>query len=122
MIDWLMYVEIAVAVLAGLLAVVLGLVGRRPDDITMGATVLVEAVVLVQIVVAALAPAFGNTPTGSGVEFWIYLITAALLPPLAVVWGLVEPNRWSTVILGIASLAIAVMLYRMGKIWFVQVA
>lgn len=114
------YVEIGVAVLAGLLAVALGLFGRKPDDISMGATAVVEAVVLVQVVVAIVAPVFGNTPTGSGVEFWIYLVTAALLPPLAVVWALVERSRWSTVVLGVASLAIAVMLYRMDKIWFVQ--
>jgi hypothetical protein len=122
MIEWLLYVEIGVAVLAGLLAVVLGLVGRAPDDITIGASALVELTLIVQIVVSVVAPAVGNEPTGSSLEYWIYLITAALLPPLAVLWGLLERSRWSTVVIGVAALAVAVMLYRMGRIWFVQVA
>ena len=45
------------------------------------------------------SPAFGNLPTGSGLEFWVYLISAALLPPAAAVWGLVERTRWSTIVI-----------------------
>ena len=41
---------------------------------------------------------------------------------MAVVWALVDRGRWSTAILGVACLAIAVMVYRMGQIWFVQLA
>ena len=40
-----------------------------------------------QLVVAIVAPAFGNTPTGSLLEFYIYLVSAVLLPPLAGVLG-----------------------------------
>ena len=122
MIEWFAYAQIAVAIAAGLLALVLGLIGKRPADITMGATALVEVLLVVQIVVAALAPAFGNTATGSTLEFWVYLVSAALLPPLAIIWGLVDRTRWSTAVLGVACLADAVMLYRMYQIWFVQVA
>jgi len=89
----------------------------------LGAAALVELLLVVQIVVSIAAPAFGNTPTGSGLEFWVYLVTAALLVPLAVLWSLLERgNRWSTVVIGVACLAIAVMVYRMHQIWFVQVA
>lgn len=108
--------------LIGLGAVILGLVGRKPDDITFGGIVLVEVLLVAQIVISLISPAFGNLPTGSGLEFWVYLVTAAVIPPLAVLWGLVERNRWSTVVLGVAALAVAVMLYRMHQIWFVQVA
>jgi len=121
-IEWFAYAQIVVAVLAGLLAVALGLIGKRPADITMGATALVEVLLIVQIVISLLAPAFGNTATGSTLEFWVYLVSAALLPPLAIVWGLVDRTRWSTAVLGVASLAVAVMVYRMYQIWFVQVA
>jgi hypothetical protein len=34
----------------------------------------------------------------------------------------VERSRWSTVVVGVACLAIAVMLYRMLVIWTVQSA
>jgi len=122
MIEWLTWAQIAVAVVAGLLGVALGLLGRTPNDLTMGATALVTMLLVVQVVVSLLAPVFGNTATGSALEFWVYLVTALLIPPLAIVWGLVDRTRWSTVILGVANLAVAVMLYRMYQIWFVQVA
>ena len=122
MIEWFTWAQIAVAVVAGLLAVALGLFGRTPNDLTMGATALVTVLLVVQVVVSLLAPAFGNTATGSALEFWVYLVTALIIPPLAIVWGLVDRTRWSTAILGVANLAVAVMLYRMYQIWFVQVA
>ena len=122
MIEWLTWAQIAVAVVAGLLGVALGLLGRTPNDLTMGATALVTVLLVVQVVVSLLAPVFGNTATGSVLEFWVYLVTALLIPPLAIVWGLVDRTRWSTAILGVANLAVAVMLYRMYQIWFIQVA
>ena len=122
MIEWFAFTQIAVALVAGLLAVALGLVGRPPADLTMGATALVEVLLVAQIVVSLVAPAFGNTASGSTLEFWVYLVSAALLPPLAIVWGLVDRTRWSTAVLGVACLAVAVMVYRMYQIWFVQVA
>ena len=122
MIEWFTTAQIAVATVAGLLCVVLGLAGRRPNDITMGATALVELLLIAQLVTAILAPLFGNSPTGNIVEFYAYLISAVIVPPLAGFWALIERTRWSTVILGIACLAIAVMLYRMNIIWTVQLA
>jgi hypothetical protein len=115
-------VLVAVATLAGLLCVVLGLVGRRPADVTILSLVLVEVLLLAQIVIALLAPALGNAPTGNPAEFWLYLIAAAIIPPLAVVWALTDRTRWSTVVLGVGALAVAVMAYRMHQIWTVQLA
>jgi hypothetical protein len=122
MIDCFTWVQEAVAVLAGLFCIALGLAGRKPNDFTLGAVLLVELLLVVQLVISLVAPATGNLPTGNGLEFWVYLVSAVLIPPAAVVWALIERNRWSTVILGVACLAIAVMVYRMGQIWFVQVA
>jgi hypothetical protein len=122
MIEWFTGAQITVAVVAGLFALALGLAGRKPSDYTLGAAALVEVLLVAQIVIAIVSPAFGNLPTGDPLEFWVYLITAALLPPAAVFCSLVERNRWSTAIIGVACLAIAVMVYRMGQIWFVQSA
>jgi hypothetical protein len=55
-------------------------------------------------------------------EFYLYLVSAILLLPLAGVWALVERNRWSTVILGVACLAVAIMVYRMNEIWLFALA
>ena len=123
MIGWLTVGIATVAVAAGLLCLVLGLLGRKPNDLTLGATLLVDLLLVVQLVVAIASPAFGNAPTGSALEFYVYLITAIVLPPLAVLWSLLErDSRWSTVSLAVACLAVAVMVYRMHQIWFVQVA
>lgn len=122
MIEWFSWVQVAVAVAAGLLCVGLGLAGRAPNDLTLATAALVTLFLVAQIVIALIAPAVGNSPSGSLLEFWIYLMTALLLPPLAAFWGLIERNRWSTVIIGVALLAVAVMVYRMNQIWFVQTA
>ena len=109
--------QVIVACVAGLLCVVLGLAGRRPNDLTLGALVLVKVLLLVQLVVALISPALGNPPVGSVPLFYVYLISALLIPPLAVFWGLVERTWWSTVVLGVAAFAIAVMVVRMAQIW-----
>jgi hypothetical protein len=122
MILWFTIVEVTVAVLAGLVCVVAGLAGRRPSDLTVGALALVELLLIVQVVMAIIAPFAGNAPTGSALEFWVYLVSAALLPIAGVGWALVERSRWSTVIMGIAALAVAVMVWRMHVIWTIQIA
>ncbi|MCR2801544.1 MULTISPECIES: hypothetical protein [unclassified Microbacterium] len=120
MILWFAVVQVAVAVVAGLLCVVLGLAGRRPSDLTVGSLALVELLLVAQVVVGIAAPLTGNPPSGSLLEFWVYLVSAVLLPPAAVLWALLERSRWSTVIMGIAALSVAVMVWRMQVIWTVQ--
>lgn len=122
MILWFTIAQVAVAVAGGLLCLILGFAGRRPSDLTVGALGLVELLLVVQIVVAIVAPMVGNPASGSVLEFWVYLVSAALLPPGAVVWALLERSRWSTVIMGVAALAVAVMVWRMHVIWTIQVA
>lgn len=122
MILWFTYVQVFVAVVAGVFCLVAGLAGRRPSDWTVGSLALVELLLVIQVVVAVIAPLAGNPPTGSLLEFWVYLVSAVLLPPLAVGWALLERSRWSTVIMGVAALAIAVMVWRMQVIWTIQVA
>ena len=122
MILWLTLVGVGLSVLAGLLCVVLGLAGRRPSDLSVGSLALVELYLVVQVVTSIAAPLAGNPPTGSLLEFWVYLVSAVLLPPAAVFWALLERSRWSTVIMGVAALAVAVMVWRMYAIWTVQVA
>lgn len=117
MIEWFMYAQIIVALAAGLLCLVLGIAGRTPNDLSMGAMALVGLLLIAQVVTAAVAPAVGNPPHGSLLEFWLYLVSATLLPFLGMAWALLERSRWSVVVLGVIGLAVAVMLYRMGIIW-----
>lgn len=113
-------VEIAIATVAGALAVVLGLVGRRPSDASLAGAALTELLLVAQLVIAIIAPAAGNAPSGSIVEFYAYLISALIIPPAAIAWALLERTRWATVVVGVACLAIAVMVVRMQIIWTVQ--
>jgi len=122
MILWFTIAQVIVAVAAGLFCVIAGLAGRRPSDWTVGSLALVELLLLAQVVIAIVAPFAGNPPSGSLLEFWVYLVSAVLLPVAAVAWALLERSRWSTVIMGIAALSIAVMVWRMHVIWTVQVA
>ncbi|GGD80716.1 hypothetical protein [Microbacterium murale] len=121
MILWFTTLQIAVAVAAGVFCAVAGLAGRRPSDFSVGALALVEVLLIVQVIVAIIAPFAGNPPSGDPLEFWVYLISAALLPIGGVIWALLERSRWSTVILGLVALAVAIMLWRMQVIWTVQV-
>ena len=122
MITWFTVAQIAVAVVAGVLCLVVGAIGRKPSDLTVLPTALVEVLLVVQLVIAIVAPAVGNPPSGSLIEFYAYLLSGLVIPPLAIFWALVERTRWSTIILGASCLAIAIMVYRMDVIWNVQSA
>lgn len=121
MILWFTILQIVVAIAAGLFCVVAGLAGRRPSDFTVGALALIEALLLVQVIVAIVAPLSGNPPTGDLLEYWVYLVSAVLVPVGGVIWALLDRTRWSTVILGVAAFAIAIMMWRMQSIWTIQV-
>nr|WP_218844890.1 hypothetical protein [Microbacterium pseudoresistens] len=100
-----------------MLCVVLGLAGRPPSDLSVGALALLEVLLIAQVVMAVIAPFAGNPPQGDPLEFWVYLVSAALLPLGGAVWALVDRTRWSTVILGVVGLSLAVMIWRMQVIW-----
>lgn len=122
MIDWFTGVQVFVALIGGVISIVLGLAGRKPNDFTMAFTGVVALLLIVQLAVAIASPMTGNMPSGNLFEFYIYLISAILVPIGAAFWALLERSRWSTVVLGVAMLSVAVMVYRMSQIWFVQVA
>jgi hypothetical protein len=117
-IEWFTAVQVGVATLAGVLCLVLGFAGRVPGDLTMGATALIELLLIAQLVITIVLPIVGDQPKGDLSLFYVYLVSALLIPVAGGFWALIERSRWSTVILGVVALAIAVMVYRMGQIWF----
>lgn len=117
MILWFTVLQLVVACAAGLVAIASGLAKRPPGDVTVGGLLLVEVLLIAQVIVAIVAPFAGNVPTGSGLEFWVYLVSALLVPLAGVAWALVERGRWSTVVMGVAALAVAIMVWRMQVIW-----
>ncbi|WP_312677604.1 hypothetical protein [Microbacterium sp.] len=122
MILWFTIVQLVVAIAVGAVALILGLAGRRPSDVTVGGMALILVLLIAQVVIAIVAPLAGNPPVGSALEYWVYLVSAVLIPPASVFWALIERSRWSTVIMGVAALSVAVMVWRMQVIWTVQAA
>ena len=120
MIEWLYWLQLGVAILAGFLAVGFAIAKRTPNDYTLGSIVLLGVLLLVQMIVALFQPALGNSPTGSLLEFWMYLVTAFLMVVAGAVWALVERSMMSNVMLGLLAGSIAVMLVRMDVIWTVN--
>ena len=120
MIEWFYWLQLGVAIVAGLLAVGFAIAKRTPNDYTLGSIVLLGVLLLVQMIVAAVQPALGNAPTGSLLEFWMYLVTAFLMVIAGAVWALVERSMMSNVMLGLLAGSIAVMLVRMDVIWTVN--
>jgi hypothetical protein len=121
-IEWFTWVQFGIGLAVALFCIVLGIAKRIPNDYTVGSLALVELLLLVQLVVAIVAPFTGNRPSGNIVEFYIYLVVALLLPPLAVIWALVDRTRWSNVVLGAGAFAVGVMIVRMLQIWTATVS
>ena len=114
---WFGIAQIAIGLLAALVGLWQFLRGRGPNDYTLGATLLVGVLLIAQIVTAIVAPLSGNPPAGDPLEFWMYLITATLLPFGAGFWALVDRKRPANLVLLVVNVAVAVMLYRMLVIW-----
>ena len=62
----------------------------------------------------------GDTLNGPGWEFWGYILTALIVPVIAVGWAVTDKTRWSNLVLAVVGPTIAVMLHRMQVIWFGQ--
>ena len=120
MITWFTTVAVVVAAAAAVLAVALGLAGRKPSDLVLAGPALLELLLVAQGVIGAVSPFAGNPPTGNAIEWWAYLVAALIIPPAAIFWALTERTRWSVVVVGIACFAVAVMFVRMQIIWTVQ--
>ncbi|MBK0422397.1 hypothetical protein JD292_09965 [Leucobacter sp. CSA2] len=117
MITWYAIALIAIALASAVLCLVWALRKRGPDDWTMGATLLVGVLLLVQIVIGIVQPLVGNPSRGDPLEFWMYLIVAAILPFGAGFWALMDRTRWANLVLAVVHFSAAVMTYRMLVIW-----
>ena len=101
----------------GALQVLLGLFGRRPGNLEIVLTAGLVAALLVQLLTSMVLVLLGERAVISTLEFFGYLIVALLIPIAAAAWALTDKTKWSTVILGGASLTLAVMMVRMMQIW-----
>ena len=117
MIAWLYSTQLFLATAVGLMTIVMGLAKRKPSGISIGAIALVQVGLLVQLVASIVLVISGERAKQDTVEFFAYLIVALMIPVAAAFWALIERSRWSTVVLGVGALTVAVMLVRMSQIW-----
>ncbi len=77
---------------------------------------VVEALLLVEVVVAVVLTARGDPPADPP-TFWGYAVTTLILLPLAALWGFAERSRWSSVVLLVAAVTVAFLQLRMTQVW-----
>ncbi|HEY3437374.1 MAG TPA: hypothetical protein VGK35_06775, partial [Actinotalea sp.] len=77
---------------------------------------VVEALLVVEVVVAAVLMGQGGRPHDL-VTFWGYLISVLALLPVAAGWAFAERTRWSSVVLLVVALTEAFLQYRLLQVW-----
>lgn len=117
MIAWLYNAQLFIATAVGLFALALGFAKRKPSGLSIGALALVQFALIIQLVASIVIVIAGERAKQDTVEFFAYLLVALLIPIGAGFWALIERTRWSTVIIGVGALTVAVMLVRMSQIW-----
>ena len=76
---------------------------------------VVEGALVVQAVVLAVLAAGGHDV--DAVLLWGYVVTQAILLPVAAAWAFAERTRWSSVVLLVAALTVAFLELRLLQIW-----
>jgi hypothetical protein len=117
MIDWLYSAQLFIATAVGVFTLTLGFAKRKPSFLSLGALALVQLGLLTQLVASIGLVVAGEQAKQDTVEFFAYLFVALLIPLAAAFWALIERTRWSTLVLAVGALTVAVMLVRMNQIW-----
>jgi hypothetical protein len=110
---------VAISVVALALAALGGLstaLHRRIGQAHLAATGLLEVLLVVQVVLAGVAVAGGHRPAELA-TFLAYLGSVVLLPVAGLLWARSEPTRWAGTVIGVAALAVAVMVWRLLDLW-----
>lgn len=118
MLELFFQVEAWSAFAVGLILLGFGLAKRKPSLISLGALAFVQVGLLVQLISSIILVVGGGRAKTDTIEFFAYLLVALIVPLGAAFWALIERTRWSTFVLGVGSLTVAIMLVRMHQIWF----
>jgi hypothetical protein len=116
MVDGLAITLIVVALLVAGVSGLMAILDRPPRLVQLAGLAMVEAVLVVQAVVAMGKVFTGDRPDELA-TFIGYLLTAILIPPLAALVGWSERTRWGSTIVAIAGAIVAVMVVRLQQVW-----
>ena len=117
MLEWWYQAQLWFGVIAGLLLVVMGLIGRKPSGFSLALVAGSEFGLAMQLIASITVVILGERAKLDTWEFFGYLIVALMVPIAAAIWALIDRNRWSTVVMGSRVLTVVVMLVRMHQIW-----
>lgn len=117
MLEWWYQAQLWFGVIAGLLLVVMGLIGRKPSGFSLALVAGSEFGLAMQLIASITVVILGERAKLDTWEFFGYLIVALMVPIAAAIWALIDRNRWSTVVMGAGVLTVVVMLVRMHQIW-----
>jgi hypothetical protein len=106
----LIALSLALAVWAGVLAAL----DRLPPKVHLQLLFLLQALVLLQAVVALVRTGEWDGPKG---ELLGYLAVSAVLVPGGLFLAVEERTRWGTLVLAAACLTLAVVVVRLQAVW-----
>ena len=106
----------AVAAVCVVLGVASTVARRRIGLVHLVAAGVLEAVLLVQAVVAVVALAGGHRLPETA-TFLGYLVGVLLVPVAGALWARSEPTRWAGTVLAVAALVAGIMVWRLVQLW-----
>ena len=112
----LVWTATAVALLLAGLGVLSTATRRRTGPAHLVAAGVLEAVLLVQAVVALVRLGGGYRPQETA-TFLGYLAGVVLVPVAGVLWSRGETSRWAGTVVAVAALVTAVMVWRLVHLW-----
>jgi hypothetical protein len=118
MLEVFFQIEAWSAFAVGLILLGFGMARRKPSLISLGALAFIQLGLVAQLISSIILVAGGARAKTDTIEFFAYLLVAMIVPLGAAFWALIERTRWSTFVLGVGSLTVAIMLVRMHQIWF----
>jgi hypothetical protein len=105
-----------VAVLLAVLGVASTLARRQIGWVHLAVAGVLEALLLVQAVVAVVAMIGGEHPPETA-TFLGYLAGVVLVPVAGSLWARNERTRWAGTVLAVAAAVVAVMVWRLLQLW-----
>lgn len=114
--DVLVVTATATALALAALGLLSTLTRRRTGLAHLVTAALLEAVLVVQAVLAVVRLVAGerppDTPTFAG-----YLAGTVLLPVAGMLWARSEPSRWAGTVVAVTALVTVVLLWRLVQLW-----
>ncbi len=116
MIGFLAWTLIIAALALAVFGIVLTVLGRTPGRSMLIAAWALEALLAVQVVIAAGQLIAGARPAEL-VTFIGYLVASLIVIPLALQWSRAEANRWNGAVIAVGAIAVAAAVARLQALW-----